>query len=89
MTTRKDIFAETRTEGRPLQLNRPAEIALAVGSAAFIGLLTALTMPYGPITTAQVWMVMGSSLVVGVIAGLLLRTPWAILLAPLAYITLF
>ena len=74
---------------RPLQLNRPAETAIALGSAAFIGLLTALTMPYGPITTAQVWMVMGASLVVGVIAGLLLRTPWAMLLAPLAYILFF
>ena len=51
-----------------------------------MGVLVALTMPRGPATAVQALIVMASSLAVGVVAGLLMRSRWAMLLAPLAYI---
>jgi proline iminopeptidase len=59
---------------------------LAAGVAATIGLLIALTMPRGPTTTAQAFVVLTTGLAVGVVAGLALQSRWAMLVAPLAYI---
>jgi pimeloyl-ACP methyl ester carboxylesterase len=53
------------------------------------GLLVALTMPRGPANAAQALAVMATGLVVGVVAGLGLRSPWAMLLAPVAYGVIF
>ena len=68
---------------------RLSKAAVAAGGAALVsltGFLATLTMPYGPATAAQVWLVMASSLVVGLIGGLVLRTRWALLLLPLVYV---
>jgi pimeloyl-ACP methyl ester carboxylesterase len=65
------------------------ETIIGLGSGAFLGLLTALFMPYGPLTATQVGLVMISTLAVGVIAGLVMRTPWAMLLTPLVYLLIF
>ena len=89
MTTQKQTITHKQRQHSDVQTRRIGETAVALGSAALIGLLSALTMPYGPITTAQVWIVMSSCLAVGLIAGLALRTPWAMLLAPLTYILVF
>ncbi len=53
---------------------------------ALLGVLVALTMPRGPATAVQALVVMGSSIAVGLLAGLVMRSRWAMLLAPIAYI---
>jgi pimeloyl-ACP methyl ester carboxylesterase len=60
--------------------------ALALGLAAFSGLLTARAMPHGPATATQAMIVLLAGLVVGLIAGLAMRSRWALLLAPLVYV---
>lgn len=66
--------------------DRWLSLVITIGATALVGLVTALTMPRGPATAAQALVVMGSSLVVGLLAGLIMRRHWAILLAPAAYI---
>ena len=58
----------------------------AAGVAALTGLLVALAMPRGPATAAQALFVMATSLVVGLVAGMVMRSRWAMLLAPVAYV---
>lgn len=70
---------------RDAQHNRPLEVAVATGSTALAGVLTALTMPHGPATSAQVWIVLVTSLAAGLIGGLALRTRWAMLFLPVIY----
>ena len=89
MTTLKQIFNQRRVAVSATKHNRLLGTAVAAVSAALAGFLTALAMPYGPITMAQVWIVLVSSLAIGLIAGLALHTPWVMLLAPLADIVLF
>jgi proline iminopeptidase len=69
--------------------NQTMTTAVAAGSAAlvsFSGFLTALTMPRGPVTAVQLWLVLISSLIIGLVGGLALRSRWAYLLLPLIYI---
>lgn len=78
-----------RTTERPLSLLRQyrwLSLVITIGAAALAGLITALTVPRGPATAGQALVVMGSSLLVGLMAGLAMRRRWAILLAPAAYI---
>lgn len=75
---------------RPLTLlwqHRWRGMILTVGVTALLGVLIALTMPRGPATAGEALVVMTSSLTVGLLGGLLLRSRWAMLLTPLAYIT--
>lgn len=65
--------------------NRLLGVALAVGVAALTGLTLALTMPRGPTTTAQAFVVLFTGLAVGFVAGLAMQSRWAMLAAPLAY----
>lgn len=58
----------------------------AVAPAAVLGVITALIMPRGPATAAQALAVMGSSLLVGLLAGWMLHRRQALLLAPIVYI---
>lgn len=63
--------------------------AVAAGSAALAGIsgfLTTLYMPRGPVTAVHLWIVLLSSLLVGLVGGLALRNRWAYLLLPLIYI---
>jgi proline iminopeptidase len=88
MSTPKQSISHAPTSA-PVLTNQKMTTAVAAGSAAFvgfIGFLTALSMPRGPVTAVQLWFVLLSSLLVGLIGGLALRTPWAYLLLPLIYI---
>ena len=58
---------------------------IAVGAAGILALL----MPRGPITTAQALTAMVVALLVGVAGGFTLRSRWAMLLAPLAFVLVF
>ncbi len=61
-------------------------LILTIGATLLLGVLIALAMPRGPATAVEALLVLVSSLAVGLLAGLLLRSRWAMLLAPLAYI---
>lgn len=89
MTSIRQILHREPSQNRTLANKRLMQTAVATGSAALTGLIAALTMPYGPITTNQVWLAMATGLIAGLITGLALRSAWAMLLAPLAYIALF
>jgi proline iminopeptidase len=69
--------------------NRWLGLAAAVGLAALIALVSSVPMPRGPLTGGQGLIVIGVSLLVGVAAGCLMRSQWALLLAPLAYIVAY
>jgi proline iminopeptidase len=64
-------------------------VAVAVGIAALSGLLIALAMPRGPITPGQALTLMAVGFVTGAVAGFLMRSSWAMLLAPLAFVIVF
>jgi pimeloyl-ACP methyl ester carboxylesterase len=57
----------------------------AVGLPALVGLLVAVVMPRGPATSGQALAAMALGLALGLVAGLLLRSRWAMLLAPAAH----
>ena len=65
---------------------RWAGAAVAIGVAALAGLLVALTMPHGPATAAQALIILAVGVAVGLTAGLVMRSRWTLLLAPLAYV---
>ena len=66
---------------------RLMRMVIASVTAALVGLWVALTMPYGPATAVQTFIVMGTSLAVGLLAGLLVPKGWVVLLTALAYMT--
>lgn len=70
------------------QLWRDARMgaAIATGLAVLVGLATAHTMPRGPATAVQALIVIAMSLTVGGVTGLVMRSHWAMLLTPVAYI---
>lgn len=61
----------------------------AVTGGALSGLAFALAMPRGPVTADEALAVMILGFAVGVITGLVMRSRWAMLLAPLAHMALF
>ncbi|HSJ58549.1 MAG TPA: alpha/beta fold hydrolase, partial [Anaerolineae bacterium] len=73
------------------RLWRDARVGMvaAVAFPALAGLLVALTMPRGPLTSGQAIAAIVLGLVTGVLSGLSLRSPWAALLAPVAYGVVF
>lgn len=89
MSTIRQLFIREGAQAPTLPNNRLRQTAVAAASASLVGLLTALFLPYGPITVTQVWLAMATSLAAGLVAGFTLRSSWAMLLAPLAYIALF
>ncbi len=79
------------TNAAPGAASAPATrrgLAMLGGAAATVGfaLLTTLWMPRGPVTAAQVWLVLVGALGVGFVGGVTLRTRWALLILPLVYI---
>lgn len=66
---------------------RALTIALGVPSVA--GLLVALAMPRGPVTATQALTVVAVGAVVGVTSGLVMRSRWAMLLAPVLHVIVF
>jgi hypothetical protein len=63
--------------------------AVAATGAGILGVILGLTMPRGPVTTAQALIAMLVSLLVGGIAGLVMRSRWAMLLAPAVFMVVF
>lgn len=60
--------------------------SLALLAAAGYGLLASWWTPRGPMSTLEGLSAMGLGLLVGCVAGLLLRTRWAMLAAPLTFV---
>lgn len=70
---------------RSVWADRRRAWALALLVAGGYGLLAGWWTPRGPLSTFEGLSAMGLGLVVGCVAGLLLRTRWAMLVAPLAF----
>ncbi len=70
----------------PLWEHRLVGAAVTVVVAALAGLLVAANMPHGPATAPQALIVLALGLIVGLAAGLTMRSRWALLLAPLTYV---
>lgn len=68
---------------------RTVRILAAVGVTALGGLLIAQLMPRGPVTSGQALLLMAIGLGSGVVAGILTRSRWAMLLAPVANVLAF
>jgi len=62
---------------------------LALLAAVGFGLLAGWSTPRGPLSTSEGLAAMGLGLLVGLIAGLLLRTRWAMLVAPFTFVVVF
>lgn len=74
---------------RPLAViwqHRGLGIGIAAALSSLVGFVIALTMPHGPATAGQALTVMVTGLALGLIAGLVMRNRWAILLTGLVYI---
>jgi proline iminopeptidase len=66
-----------------------ARWALAAAAPVAFALLAAWWTPRGPMTTAQALSAMALGLLAGACAGLIARSRWAILLAPVAFVAVF
>jgi proline iminopeptidase len=62
---------------------------VAAGVVAVAGLLTAVAMPRGPVTTLQALVALCTGFFIGLLAGWLTRSRWAMLLAPAAFAVVF
>ena len=69
--------------------DRRLGLCLAVGIAATWGALAGWWTPRGPLTTGQALWSIGLALVVGLTGGLVARTRWAMLAAPIAFVAVF
>ena len=63
--------------------------AITLAAAALYGLIAAWWTPRGPLTSVEALAAIAISLVVGTIAGVSMRTRWALLLAPVAFAAVF
>jgi pimeloyl-ACP methyl ester carboxylesterase len=66
--------------------DRRVGLVLGIATPVLAGFLTALAMPHGPATAGQALAVIATSLLVGLVAGWGLRSRWAMVVAPLAYV---
>jgi proline iminopeptidase len=66
-----------------------ARVAGATGIAALSGLLVGFLIPRGPVTSAEALALMVIGLLVGIGAGFVMRSRWAMLLAPLVHVAAF
>lgn len=64
-------------------------VAIAFSLLVLVGLAIAIVMPRGPVTTSQALLLLGSSLVVGMMVGFLTRSRWSMLLAPMVHLAAF
>jgi pimeloyl-ACP methyl ester carboxylesterase len=69
--------------------NRWIGALVVIGLAAATAVLSSIPMPRGPVSAGQGLVVIATSLLVGGLAGYLMRSRWAFLLAPLAYIVAY
>jgi proline iminopeptidase len=61
-------------------------IAAASGAAVTSGLFAGLIMPRGPVTSIQALILMALGLLTGIAAGFVMRSRWAMIVAPVAHI---
>lgn len=73
----------------PFWADRRLGIAAAVGLAVLWGLIAAAWTPRGALTTTEALGSMIISLSVGVLAGLLMRSRWAMVVTPVAFALVF
>jgi hypothetical protein len=66
--------------------DRRLGVALALSGAALAGAFVSVALPRGPTTQTQGLLVLVGGLIVGVLAGVAMRSRWAMLLAPLVHI---
>jgi pimeloyl-ACP methyl ester carboxylesterase len=69
--------------------NRWLGAAAAVGLGAQTALMSSVPMPRGPVTGGQGLLVIAVSLLIGLAASYVMRSRWAMLLVPLAYVTAY
>ena len=87
---RAETVSAERLEWRAaVWANRWLGGASAVGLGALCALVSSVPMPRGPVTGGQALIVIAVSLLIGVAAGYLMRSRWALLLAPLAYVVAY
>jgi len=60
--------------------------AAAIGLGALCALVSSVPMSRGPVSDGQALIVIAVSLLIGLAAGYVMRSRWAVLLAPMAYI---
>jgi pimeloyl-ACP methyl ester carboxylesterase len=61
----------------------------AAAVAAALALVSSIPMPRGPVTGGQGVLVILASVAVGIVAGYLMRSRWAMLVAPIAYLVAY
>lgn len=69
--------------------HRSIGVVVAIGLAAGLALLSSIPMPRGPVTSSQGLAVILLSVLVGLAAGYVMRSRWALLVAPVAYIVAY
>lgn len=69
-----------------LPITRRACFVAAAVAAAAAGATVALVVPRGPVTVTQVWALLVTGALVGVVAGTLGRSRWIALLAPAGFV---
>ena len=73
----------------PLWRDQRIGFAVGLGIAVLAGLLVALVLPRGPVTALQAVALLPVCLVTGGLIGLITRSRWAALLAPIAHAAAF
>jgi proline iminopeptidase len=72
------------SQARPRQ-----RLAVVTTLAALTGLFVGLGMPRGPVTSGQALVLLVIGLLLGFVAGVVLRSRWAMLAAPVAHVVVF
>ena len=70
-------------------LNRRGRLAFAIGGSAAVALGLVLLMPRGPVTAAQALVALICGLALGVATGYVMRSRWAMLVAPVVVAVVF
>lgn len=83
------IAGRTRTLLEPVWRDRRLGIATGIGVAALWGIVAGWWMPRSPLTTSTALWSMVISVTIGVGAGLVMRTRWAMLSTPLSFAVFF
>ncbi|MEO8851403.1 MAG: alpha/beta hydrolase [Allobranchiibius sp.] len=74
---------------RLMSLDRRIALGTACAAAALFGVLTGIWTARGPVTELQALTSIGIGLLVGMFAGLVMRTRWAMLAAPVVFVVVF
>jgi proline iminopeptidase len=89
LTPSMQVDSSYRAVLRRLWTHAGTRIAAAAGAAGTSGLIAAVLMPRGPVTSAQAIILMALGLLTGIAAGFILRSPWAMLLSPVVHVLAF